>query len=82
MSKEKKVGKRSSKYSAPITYPTNGNLASFGEFAAAQRDGYKKTEDRIIHEKLSTDCDMFGVFDGNFAFQFFLSSQSHIVICS
>ena len=81
MSKEK-VEKKSSKYSAPITYPQNGNLASFGEFAAAQRDGYKKTEDRIIHEKLSTDCDMFGVFDGNFAFQFFLSSQSHIVICS
>lgn len=54
---------KSKKYSPPV-FPEYGYLGTSGTFAAAQRDGYKRTEDRIVHTKVSMDCDIFGVFDG------------------
>ena len=60
-----KSGKEScKKYSPHPVFPENGCLGTMGSFAAAQRDGYKRTEDRIIYEKVSKDCHIFGVFDG------------------
>lgn len=61
-----KSGKEScKKYSPHPVFPENGCLGTMGSFAAAQRDGYKRTEDRIIYEKVSKDCHIFGVFDGH-----------------
>ena len=66
--------KRSTKYTPPV-FPEDGDLATTGTFAAAQRDGYKRTEDRIIHKRVSVDCDIFGVFDGNLSFTSLYSSH-------